>query len=433
MQLAGWGRYPSSEVRVTAIKTEDDLARTLRQANGLCIARGMGRSYGDSSLAPHVIDLRQHDHFLGFDSDRGTVRCDAGATLAAILEVIVPRGWFLPVTPGTGFVSVGGAIASDVHGKNHHRDGSFADFVESLRVMIPNGELVTCSDEENAELFHATAGGMGLCGIIVDADLKLRRIQSGFVDERIVKTSDLCDTLACLDENDQATYVVAWLDANKRGTARGRALVMIGEHAQDDDFKIHRKPHARVPFDLPSMCSNRLVMRLFNSLYYERIRTRTTTRRTHYEPYFYPLDRLRDWNRLYGRAGLLQHQSVVPRASAGEAIEALLSCLAASRLGSPLAVLKALGEGNENYLSFPRAGYTLTMDFKRSDSALALMGRLDDIVLTHGGRMYLAKDACMSESTFKRSYPAWEAFQAVRERHGALGRFSSLQAQRLGL
>ncbi len=433
MRLAGWGRYPSSEVRVTAIRTRDDLARTLRQANGPCIARGMGRSYGDSSLAPHVIDLRRHDHFLNFDSDRGTIRCGAGATLAALLDIVVPRGWFLPVTPGTGFVSVGGAIASDVHGKNHHRDGSFADFVESLLLMMPNGELVTCSSEENAELFHAAAGGMGLSGIIVDAVLKLRRIRSSFVDERIVKTSDLHDTLACLDEHGEATYVVAWLDANKRGAARGRALVMIGEHAQDDDFEVHRKPHARIPFDLPSMCLNSLVMRLFNALYYERIRTRMTTRRTHYEPYFYPLDRLRDWNRLYGRAGLLQHQSVVPRTSAREAIEELLSCVATSGLGSPLSVLKALGEGNQNYLSFPRAGYTLTMDFKRSDTALALMGRLDDIVLAHGGRMYLAKDACMSESTFKRSYPAWEVFQTVRERHGALGRFSSLQAQRLGL
>jgi decaprenylphospho-beta-D-ribofuranose 2-oxidase len=433
MQLGGWGRYPLGEARVTPIRTDDELAHALRQANGPCIARGMGRSYGDSSLAAHILDLRRHDHFLAFDSDRGSLRCGAGATLAAILEVIVPRGWFLPVTPGTGFVSVGGAIASDVHGKNHHRDGAFSDFVECLRVMMPNGECVTCSAGENAELFRAVAGGMGLCGIIVDADLELRRIQSSFIDECIVKTPDLAATLAALDEHDEATYVVAWIDLNKRGAARGRALVMIGEHAEDGDFEMRRKPAAVVPFDLPAMCMNRAVMGLFNTLYYERMRSHTTQRRTYYEPYFYPLDRLRDWNRLYGRAGLLQHQSVVPRDGGRDAIEAIFACVTASGLGSPLAVLKTLGDGNENFLSFPRAGYTLAMDFKRDDAALNLLERLDAIVLAHGGRMYLAKDACMSESSFKRGYPAWERFQAVRERHGAVGRFSSLQAERLGL
>ena len=259
MLLSGWSKNLSIYSNVyNPINNDEIINIFLKSKISNFIPRGLGRSYGDSSLADNVISLKNYKKFYNFDEDEGIIECSSNYSLDELIKIILKKGWFFNVTPGSKFVTIGGAIASDVHGKNHHRDGSFADFVESFRVMIPNGELVTCSDEENAELFHATAGGMGLCGIIVDADLKLRRIQSGFVDERIVKTNDLCDTLACLDENDQATYVVAWLDAIKRGTARGRALVMIGEHAQDDDFKIHRKQHARVPFDLPSMCLNRL-------------------------------------------------------------------------------------------------------------------------------------------------------------------------------
>ena len=433
MEIAGWGRYPRISARVTGFGAHDELAKMLEHASKPCIARGLGRSYGDSSLAADIIDVRRQDHFLAFDSEQGHLHCGAGATLTDILELVVPHGWFLPVTPGTGWVTVGGAIASDVHGKNHHIDGVFSDYVEYFNVMTADGSIHTCSRSDNADLFRAAAGGMGLCGVILDARLKLKRVVSSFVEERIIKTSDLEATLAGLEEYARSTYVVAWIDATKRGPSRGRALVIVGEHAAEGPLEIHRKTAFSVPLDMPSMTLNGALVRLFNALYYGRIRHDTSTRRVHYAPFFYPLDRIGAWNRLYGRPGLLQHQCVVPRGSGARALAELLDCVAASGEVAPLAVLKALGADNGNFLSFPQAGYTLTLDLKRHKASLELMRRLDDIVLAHGGRIYLAKDACMSESTFKRGYPAWEEFQEVRERFSAFGVFASRQSERLGL
>ena len=315
MEIAGWGRYPRINARVTGFGTPDELTKMLERISTPCIARGLGRSYGDSSLAANIIDVRRQDHFLAFDKDQGRLNCGAGATLTDILELAVPQGWFLPVTPGTGWVTVGGAIASDVHGKNHHVDGAFSDHVECFNVMTADGSIHTCSQNENADLFRAVAGGMGLCGVIIDAVLKLRRVVSSFVEERIIKTRDLEATLAGLDEHTRSTYVVAWIDANKRGPTRGRGLVMVAEHAEEGPLEIHRKPGLSVPLDMPSITLNGALVRLFNALYYGRIRHAIGTRRVHYAPFFYPLDRIGAWNRLYGKPGLLQHQCVVPRAS----------------------------------------------------------------------------------------------------------------------
>lgn len=433
MEIAGWGRYPRISARVSGFESRDALAHRLDRISKPCIARGLGRSYGDSSLAPDIIDVTRHDHFLAFDREQGRLHCGAGAALTAILELVVPHGWFLPVTPGTGRVTVGGAISSDVHGKNHHVDGAFSDHVGSFSLMAADGSIQTCAPGENAGLFRAAAGGMGLCGVILDVRLKLRPVLSSFVEQRILKTPDLDQTLACLDEYARATYVVAWIDANKRGPGRGRSLVMVAEHAAEGSLESHRKPTFGVPLDMPSLTLNRPLLALFNALYYARFRGDTNRQRVHYTPFFYPLDRIGRWNRLYGRPGLLQHQSVVPHESGAQALAELLDCVAASGEVAPLAVLKALGAGNGNFLSFPSAGYTLALDLKCNAASLEHMQHLDDIVLAHGGRIYLAKDACMSASTFRRGYPAWEGFQEVRERFGALGVFASKQSERLGL
>lgn len=433
MHVSGWGRYPAIESIQHRPATRAALARVLTAQHEPLIARGMARSYGDASLAACAINMTALDHFIAFDAVSGEIECAAGITLAAILEVTVPCGWFLPVLPGTGFVTLGGAIAADVHGKNHHHDGSFSQFVEDLRVMLADGSVLRCSRTEHSDLFHATAGGMGLTGVILAARLRLRAVTSSFIDERVIAAPNLESALDLLAQYEQSTYVVAWIDVNQGPARRGRALVMAGEHALTGGLVPSTRHPLTVPFNLPSGLLGRPLTSAFNSLYYWRGARHSHARRVHYTQYFFPLDALRDWNRLYGKRGFMQHQCVIPPHSARAALGELLSAVTASGLVSPLAVLKGFGPGNHNCLSFPQAGLTLTMDFPFSADALALFARLDAIVVAHGGRLYLAKDAAMSSATFRAGYPHWQRFQEIREQYGALGRFASLQSRRLGL
>ncbi len=433
MLSSGWGRYPGIETTAHQPATRTALCRVLASTPASLIARGMGRSYGDASLAAHSVVMTRLDHFIAFDAEAGTLECSAGVTLSAILAVVVPRGWFLPVLPGTGFVTLGGAIAADVHGKNHHHDGSFSQYVDDITLLLADGSILRCSRHEHADLFHASAGGMGLTGIIVAARLRLRAITSSYIDERLLAAPDLDTTLALLTQHEQSTYVVAWLDVNQSGARRGRGIVMLGEHAATGGLETDCRRPLSVPLDMPAWLLGRPVTRAFNALYYARGARNADSHRVHYANYFFPLDALNDWNRLYGRRGFLQHQCVLPPAGAREALGEILRSVTASGLVSPLAVLKGFGAGNDNLLSFPQDGLTLTMDFAHSADSLALCVRLDDIVVAHGGRLYLAKDAAMSAATFRAGYPHWQRFQEVREKYRALGRFASLQSQRLGL
>lgn len=432
MPIQGWGRYPSVDARVDLPLTVSALARQVASGDGV-IARGMGRSYGDSALAPHILGTRALSHLLAFDETRGLLRCAAGATLAELLAVFVPRGWFLPVTPGTKFVTLGGAIASDVHGKNHHLDGCFSAFVESLVLVLGDGSRVACSRHERPELFHATCGGMGLTGVIVEAELRLRRVESAYIHQTTYKAANLEEALALFEAHHGTTYSVAWIDCLASGASLGRSLLMIGEHARDRQLVLPAGRPLSVPVDSPALLLNRYTMQAFNSLYYNRVRTAESRQRVSYDSFFYPLDGIHQWNRLYGRQGFLQYQFVVPKAAGLDGLRSILARIAESRRGSFLAVLKAFGPANANLLSFPVEGYTLALDFKRESGLFELLDELDERVLEQGGRLYLTKDARMSEATFKRSYPLWERLQAVREQYHARGTFTSLQARRLGL
>ena len=429
MEIHGWGRHPRLQAEVTYPLSASQCAEELGRPGGL-IARGLGRGYGDCALAPRVLDCRYLDHLLAFDESTGLLTCAAGVPLADILRVFVPRGWFLPVTPGTQFVSVGGAIASDVHGKNHHLDGSFCDHLAGLKILLGNGEQVQASATERPDLFRATCGGMGLTGVILAASLRLKPIRSSRMIETTIKARDLDAVLAAFAEHAGRRYSVAWIDCLARGSKLGRSLLMLGEHADDGPLALSPRRTLAVPFDAPAGLLNRATMQTFNALYYSRAQGGTHTRRVGLEPYFYPLDALADWNRLYGRAGFVQYQFVVPDA---RALRAILESIATSGRGSFLAVLKVLGRGNDNLLSFPREGYTLALDFKAEPAVFQLLDRLDRLVLDHGGRIYLAKDARMSTATFRAAYPGWQAFEAVRGRYHAIGKFASPQSRRLGL
>lgn len=434
MLIHGWGRYPIVDAAVHAPSTRTTASAVL--SNAICpsiIARGMGRSYGDSALGSQVFSTEHLNLLLAFDEVNGVVRCGAGITLAELLEVFVPRGWFLPVTPGTKFVSVGGAIASDVHGKNHHLDGCFSEYVECFDLLLTTGEIVTCSKTRHADLFHASCGGMGLTGIIVAASLRLKSIRSTLIEQTTLKADNLAEALSLFEMHHDTPYSVAWIDCLATGSAMGRSLVMLGKHADSGELIHQSKRPLSVPIDMPAQLLNRFSVKAFNTLYYHRIQSRQSTQRVHYEPFFYPLDGIHHWNRLYGKRGFTQYQFVLPKAAGREGIHAILKKITESRRGSFLAVLKVFGKENANFLSFPIEGYTLALDFKIEDGLFELLEELDAMVLAHGGRIYLAKDARMSEQTFKRSYPRWEALQDIRVRYGAQGKFASRQSQRLGL
>ena len=430
-KIYGWGRYPQQDAYLHTPTSHASLEFIAKQQNSV-LARGMGRSYGDSANALNVLQTTYLNHFIEFDKATGKLTAEAGITLQEILEIIVPSGWFLPVTPGTSYVTLGGAIASDVHGKNHHSAGTFGQHVKSLSMLLGTGEVVTTSPQHHADLFHATCGGMGLTGIIMSATIQLLPIRSSLISQKTIKAD--CIEAACeaFESNSSATYSVAWIDCLSKGKSLGRSVIMLGEHAEQGGLEIDNRQKVSIPFSAPSALLNSLTMKAFNTAYWHKSKHNESQIVT-LMPYFYPLDAIGEWNRLYGKKGFLQFQCVVPKLDGVANMRKLLTEISNSGEGSFLAVLKQFGAGNENLLSFPTEGYTLALDFKVSDTAIKIVRRLEDMVVDMGGRLYLTKDAVMQESSFKATYPNWEKFEAMREQYGAIGKFSSTQSKRLGL
>ncbi len=437
-RLAGWGRFRPVETRLARARSEGDVAAAL--ATGPLIARGNGRAYGDSAVSPGLtLDMRGMDRMLSFDEGRGVLVAEAGVLLSEIIAAFLPRGWFPAVTPGTKFVTLGGAIAADVHGKNHHLDGSFGAFVDWVDVMGADGRVTRA--KAGSEAFGWTLGGMGLTGVILRAQIRLRPVETGWIVQDMRATQTLMATIDMMDATLDAPYSVAWLDCVTTGAMMGRGLVMLGRHATVADlppsdrgrpYGTPKKPTLRLPFDLPAVALNGVTRHAFNALYYWNGRRKPGPRLVDWDTYFYPLDAILDWNRGYGRAGFLQFQCALPQAAAKPGMTALLAAIAASGEASVLSVLKRFGPESGRF-SFPMAGYTLALDFPANDRSLWLMDRLDAITLDHGGRFYLAKDARMPRAVLEAADARVADFRAMRAATGAAGRFVSLQSERLGL
>lgn len=417
------------EAQVAEPRSTADCSAEMR---GSLIARGLGRSYGDSASAERILQTTHLDHFIAFDPVNGIVSAEAGVTLNQLIDVIVPKGWFLPVTPGTSFVTVGGAIASDIHGKNHHVAGTFCQHVESITMMLGSGETVETSPTVLPDLFRATCGGMGLTGVILSASFRLIPIRSSSIRQTTFKAASLDEACAAFEDHRDATYSVAWIDCLASGKSLGKSVVMIGEHSETGGLTVARGPALPMPKLFPSALLNSFSIAAFNRLYFGAASHGKTADIPFFD-YFYPLDKITDWNRMYGRSGLLQYQFVVPSTEGTNGLRRILERIAGSGRASFLAVLKQFGERNDNLLSFPMGGYTLALDFKRTSDTIGLLHELDEMVIDLGGRTYLTKDAVMKESAFKRMYPDWQRFESVRERYGAIGRFASAQSQRIGL
>jgi len=443
--LSGWGNLPVQNCHLARPETLDMLGRTIVAGDmDNYISRGLGRSYGDAALnkGRGVILQTRLNRFLSFDDRRGVIQCEGGVSLAEIVKYMLPRGWMLPTTPGTKHVTVGGAIASDVHGKNHHRDGSFGNYVQSLELMVASGEVLHCSPTENDRLFWATVGGMGLTGAIVSARVQLKRTESAFVKVTYQRTANLAETLDAFAATDKDfKYSVAWVDCLAANRSLGRSVVMLANDAKRDELGPSERqrplelPASRtrsVPVNLPSFALNRWSVKAFNWLYYTR--HKSCQRLVDHNSFFYPLDGVRHWNRAYGRRGFVQYQALFPSNTSRQALAELLYKISASKQASFLAVLKSCGPASKGMLSFLYPGHTLALDFPyRGERTRQLVQELDDVVIRHGGRLYLAKDAMMSAETFRKMYPRLAEFQTIKADIDPHSRFVSSQAIRLGI
>ena len=410
-----WGHYPKLEpAQVIPLHWRSEDLKWAELSYPV-LPYGQGRSYGDSCLNEGGILLATEglNRFIHFDEKEGILSAEAGVTLAEILDLIVPRGWFLPVSPGTKFVSLGGAIANDIHGKNHHRDGTFGNHVKRFELERSDRGRLLCTPTENKDLFCATIGGLGLTGLITWAEIRLKSIQTAYLETESIRFENLDEFFEISEKSDQGyEYTVAWIDTLARDKALGRGIFMRGNHEMSPKKGglLPASRHAMdIPLEAPNFLLNSFSIRLFNNFYYRRHREKVTHKTEHFDSFFYPLDGVGHWNRLYGPRGFVQYQCVVPDVI----LRTMLDLISRSGCASFLTVLKKFGNiPSPGLLSFPRPGATLALDFAfEGRKTLDLLNQLDRIVRECGGAVYPAKDARMSPENFRAFYPQWREFQ----------------------
>ncbi|MEM7367837.1 MAG: FAD-binding oxidoreductase [Bacteroidota bacterium] len=437
MKVSNWGKYPVVDGPV-----QQYAPGQLINGQSSWIPRGMGRCYGDASLGERMIGSQRLNRFLAFDPQTGILTCESGLTYEDLLRVMVPKGWFPPVTPGTKFVSLGGALASDVHGKNHHTEGSISQYVHHFQLLTAKGEVLNCSRTEHPDVFWATLGGMGLTGMILSLSIRLKPIQTSAINSISSKAGNLEEIMALMDETKAATYSVAWIDTVSGGKRQGRSILSYGEHAsleevqgtpwEKDPLRLPAAKAIAVPIDFPAFVLNPWSIGAFNFLYYHKQLKKEVHKISSYDPFFYPLDNIHHWNRVYGKRGFTQYQLVIPRSAGKTVIPDILNRMRKARLGSFLSVLKLMGNETQ-MLSFPLAGYTLTLDFPISDKLFPFLDTLDRLLLDCGGRIYLTKDVRLSGESLKKMYPDLPKFQQVIRELDPYGYIRSLQSQRLNI
>ncbi len=436
--LYGWGRYPKIKANIVYPNSIEELTRIIKNKPGSLIARGNGRSYGDASINKNLtVSTLKLNKFINLDNKKGELIIQAGVLFADIIDICLPKGWFPYVTPGTKFITVGGAIASDIHGKNHHLEGSFGNFVNWFEIIDINGKLQRCSNLENKNLFDLTIGGMGLTGIITKCSINLRKVQSGWIKQKIVINKNLNETINSFESFNDSLYSVAWIDCLSSGKNLGRSVLMLGEHALNEDlvsdqelFPKQKKQILSLLFNLPSFVLNNITVKIFNKFYYFISSLKSIKNTTDWDSYFYPLDSIKNWNRLYGKKGFFQFQCILPIDKSFQGYSDILKVIQNNSSGAFLAVLKKFGKGNA-FLSFPEEGFTLALDFKINKKNLSMVKLLENIVIKNGGKFYLSKDATLSSKTFKDSSVDIENFLNLVQKKSKGIEFSSELSKRL--
>ncbi|RDU73122.1 FAD-binding oxidoreductase [Helicobacter aurati] len=461
-QLQGFGGYPAVASAIKALRSVSELQEFFSSTKSF-IPHGNGRSYGDSALSESVLDCKPYSKIYSFCPECAVLHAQCGVTFESILSFSMQKGFFLHITPGTQYITLGGAIASNVHGKNHHynnvldstmhktqyKGGNFIESVLDFSLMLPNGEIKHCSRESHSDLFYATFGGMGLTGVILDARIRLQPVSSTYIIQTTIKTQNLHETLQSLESCQNSPYAVAWIDSLAHGAMLGRGLVTYGDFAKDNEVptlqfqscacshqitNCQESPKARklsIPCYFPNSTLNPLSVGIFNTLYYAR--ASNGSKRVPFESFFYPLDSVLSWNKIYGRNGFLQYQCIIPKEHGLQALQKILHLIAMSKQASFLNVLKLYGKEDSSFLCFPLEGYSLALDFKRTSNVFVLLEKLDDIVIRHGGRLYLTKDSRMSKHTFESSYQRAAEFRKLRIDYNLHEKLQSLQSRRLGL
>lgn len=416
--INSWGRLTHEEHDVLYLSERKDLHQQISNCSSKGLAYGMGRSYGDSCLNPGGVlwNTTQLDRFIHFDKASGRFSCEAGVLLRDIQQLATQYGWMLPVTPGTQMITIGGAIVNDVHGKNHHRMGTFGEHIISIDLLRTDGQILHCTSRENADFFWATVGGLGLTGLITKIEIQLRKVNSVFLNTESIAYGNLEEfmQLSTDSENDWE-YTVSWIDCLSKKNARG--IFMRANHSEHFETPPSQPKVRSIPFHPPISAINRFSLPILNNTYFHVNRLKCGIRITHYQPFFYPLDGLQHWNRMYGPKGFYQYQSIIPKDIGKEATQAMLGKIRKSGEGSFLAVLKTFGDReSKGILSFPKPGITLAVDFPNNGAATQkLFNQLDAIVSEAGGRIYPAKDARMPKKLFEAGYPRLTEFNAFRD------------------
>ena len=415
-----WGRYPAYDATVKSLHWQGDFPKVIDGVHTGVLPVGMGRSYGDVCLLKDgtLLKTTSMNRLLAFDETTGLLTAEAGITLAQILDFAVPRGFFLPVSPGTKYVTLGGAIANDIHGKNHEAAGSFGNHVPSFELVRSDGSKLLCSATENPDMYAATIGGMGLTGVITWAQLKMKPIVSRMIDYEGIQFHGIDEFLAIKKQYAHVEYTVAWVDCLSKGKNFARGVFMLGDHSKEPgELKPSPKPKLVFPIELPGFALNKLSIAAFNSVFFHKQMKKHVITKQDYEPFFYPLDAVLHWNRMYGKRGLVQFQFALPWETSVEGTTAILQEITKSGLASFLAVLKTFGDvPSHGMMSFPLSGFMFALDFPiKPGVTFPLMQRLGDMTKEYGGRLYSAKDACMTPDQFQTFYPQWEKFARYKD------------------
>lgn len=438
--LSGWGNIPKATCKVAYPESTQETKDLL--GTDMLLARGEGRSYADQATnnGHTVLKMAGLNQQLHFDQANGILTCEAGVTLADVIQHYAPKGWFPLICPGTKYVTLGGAIANDIHGKAHHIDGSFINSVLSFTIMLADGRILSASREENTDLFEANFGGLGLLGIILTVTIKLRKISTTFFDQKSIVAHNLEEMLHLIERSEKDyNYSVAWIDSLAKGDKMGNGVLVVGNEAKIEDLpaKYHKNPlktsgdpKLSVPFFLPSFILNTFSVGLLNKVLYWKQKSGSGI--AHYDSFFFPLDMINNWNRGYGRRGFIQYQFVVPMDGGKESIRRILTEITKSDCIPFLNVLKKFGKG-QGHLSFPFEGFTFAIDFPITPQLKPFIKKLDGLVLEAGGRIYLGKDAYLDEGTFKTMYPEHKAWLDIKRKYDPENTFSSDLARRIGL
>lgn len=439
MRISNWGNYPKVDAKVLNFSETDELRNLVLDSSEL-IPRGLGRCYGDSALNSTIVSTLRYKRILEFDEKSGFIKCESGVSIKELLDTFIPRGWFLPVTPGTKFVTVGGAIASDVHGKNHHLKGSISNHIISMDVLLYDGSIVTCSKDDNSDLFWATCGGMGLTGIILNASFKLFPIETAYIYQETLKAENIDELMDIFEDSSEWTYSFAWVDCTAKGMELGRSVLARGRHAAKEDLRgtkytaeplqLHKGEKISLPFNFPNFTLNRFTLKILNFLCYRIMPDNPTKSIVSYESFFYPLDIIHNFNRIYGSRGFTQYQLVLPKINSREGIRNILMKVTQSKEVPFLAGLKLFGK-QDSLISFPQEGYTLAVEFPITSSLFAFLDDLDKLVLEYGGKLYLTKDVRMNSEMFRKSYRNSGKFISLKHQIDKSNKFQSLQSKRI--